>query len=192
MTDQPKKGGRESTAISSRAQQSAGDALQKAKGLGSHSSVDHQRRGNVQNAAKQAAPENGEQSIRVLRGQCSGRRVHEFLYGRVYKRISRPQEKIWLVAGHFAAGEIRLRVNRLTHGSEKRLTTARRFVAVGGVVLGLRCKTQHVPRKSWRRSRPLVSVSASIVSFKERRISRRGLYRASSSETLRHKGKTNP
>src|SRR5882762_6073919 len=124
MTDQPKKGGRESTAISSRAQQSAGDALQKAKWLGSHSSVDHQRRGNVQNAAKQAAPENGEQSIRVLRGQCSGRRVHEFLYGKVYKRISCRQEKIWPVAslaGHFAAGEISLRVNMLTHRSEKTL-----------------------------------------------------------------------
>ena len=60
-------------------------------------------------------------------------------------------------------------------------------------MLGLRCKTQHVPRKSWRCSRPLVSVSASVVSFRERRISQQGFAQGEQgSQALRHKGKTNP
>src|SRR5260221_8567057 len=124
MTQKTQQSRRDPASIGPRAEQSGGDALQQPKRLGSHGSVDHQRRGNVQYTAKQAAPENGEQSIRVRRRQCSSRRVHEFLYGKVYKRISCRQEKIWPVAslaGHFAAGEISLRVNMLTHRSEKTL-----------------------------------------------------------------------
>src|SRR6266403_191036 len=172
MTQKTQQSRRDPASIGPRAEQSGGDALQQPKGLGSHGSVDHHRCGNIQRTAKQAAPENGEQSIRVRRGQCSGRRVHGFLYGRVYKRISGRQEKIWPIAAQFAAGETRWRVNMLTHCGKETLTTTRRFVAAGGIVLGLRCKTQHVPRKSWRRSRPLVFVSSSIVAFGERRISR--------------------
>jgi hypothetical protein len=86
-----------------------------------------------------------------------------------------------------------LRVNALTQPGRKKTRYPRRFVTTRGIVLGLRCKTQHVPRKSWRCSRPLVSVSASIVSFGERRISQQGFAQGEQgSQALRHKGKTDP
>src|SRR5882762_730240 len=120
MTQKTQESRRDPASIGPRAEQSGGDALQQPKRLGSHGSVDHHRCGNIQHTAKQAAPENGEQSIRVRRRQCSGRRVHEFLYGRVYKRISRRQEKKkWPAAGHLSAAETRLRVNVLTHCGKK-------------------------------------------------------------------------
>src|SRR5712671_5235731 len=124
MTQKAHQSRRDPPSIAPRAEESGGDALQQPKRLGSHSSVDHQRCGNIQHTAQQAAPENGQQSIRVLRGQCSRRRVHEFLYGRVYKRISGRQEKIGLSRASPATSplaETRLRVNMLTHSSEKTL-----------------------------------------------------------------------
>src|SRR6266850_4711064 len=97
------------------------------------------------------------------------------------------------LAGRFAAGRSKIESQYVDAPQRKYAQITRRFVAAGGIVLGLRCKTQHVPRKSWRRSRPLVFVSASIVAFRERRISRRSFAQSEQgSQALRHKGKTNP
>src|SRR5712672_1374451 len=105
-------------------------------------------------------------------------------------------QRIWPVASladHFAAGRNKIESQYVDAPQRKYAQITRRFVAAGGIVLGLRCKTQHVPRKSWRRSRPLVSVSASIVAFRERRISRRSFAQSEQgSQALWHKGKTNP
>jgi hypothetical protein len=105
-------------------------------------------------------------------------------------------QRIWPVASladRFAAGRNKIESQYVDAPQRKNAQTTRRFVAAGGIVLGLRCKTQHVPRKSWRRSRPLVSVSASIVAFRERRISWRSFAQSEQgSQALRHKGKTNP
>jgi len=56
----------------------------------------------------------------------------------------------------------------------KKLKITRRFVAAGGIVLGLRWqKRSTVPRKSWRLLTSLSSMSPpSIVAFREERISR--------------------
>src|SRR5258706_16390325 len=121
MTHKPQQSRPYPASIGPRAEQSGGDALQQPKRLGSHGSVDHQRRGDVQHTAKQAAPENGQQSIRVRRRQCSGRRVHEFYTEEFTKEFRVDKKRFWPIAAQFAAGETRWRVNMLTHRSEKTL-----------------------------------------------------------------------
>src|SRR5580765_4303173 len=112
-----------------------------------------------------------------------------FIYGAVYKGISRWQERFGLLPATSPTANERIRRQYVTQRSKKTLITTRGFVATGGVVLGLRCKAQQV----------LASLTSSRFCLRfgsflgERRISQRGFAQSEPhSQALRHKGKTNP